>query len=192
MVCTGQPVLIAGDLNADPAVTPCLAKPVSEGRFVDLAWAYSPREGKRPAATCKFNLGVPMRLLLALLAWSLIGGFLLILLCLLPLVSCPIVSQPLWPACWIDTPDTSSSSTSRPPLLCLVRFRMPRLKSVADVLQGIRNKALLSLGGMLFWVIWVLIAVMVRHGPCGPISSIDPWDRWIPPDLHDLYVKWHH
>ena len=28
-------------------------------------------------------------------------------------VSCPIVSQPLWPACWIDTPDGSSSSVSR-------------------------------------------------------------------------------
>ena len=28
-------------------------------------------------------------------------------------VSCPIVSQPLWPACWIDTPDRSASSVSR-------------------------------------------------------------------------------
>ena len=25
VVCTGQPLLIAGDLNADPAVIPCLA-----------------------------------------------------------------------------------------------------------------------------------------------------------------------
>ena len=28
-----------------------------------------------------------------------------------------------------------------------------------------------------------------RHGPCGPISSLHPWDTWIPPDLHGLY-KW--
>ena len=28
-----------------------------------------------------------------------------------------------------------------------------------------------------------------RHGPCGPISSLHPWDNWIPPDLHGFY-KW--
>ena len=37
MVCIGQPMLIAGDLNADPAVIPCLAKGISAGRYVDLA-----------------------------------------------------------------------------------------------------------------------------------------------------------
>ena len=37
MVCVGQPMLIAGDLNADPAVIPCLAKGMSAGRYVDLA-----------------------------------------------------------------------------------------------------------------------------------------------------------
>ena len=31
VVCTGQPVIIAGDLNADPAVIPCLAKAISAG-----------------------------------------------------------------------------------------------------------------------------------------------------------------
>ena len=41
MVCVGQPVLVAGDLNADPAVIPCLAKGISAGRYVDLALAYS-------------------------------------------------------------------------------------------------------------------------------------------------------
>ena len=29
VVCIGQPLLIAGDLNADPAVIPCLAKGIS-------------------------------------------------------------------------------------------------------------------------------------------------------------------
>ena len=38
VVCTGQPVLIAGDLDADPAVVPCLAKGISAGKFVDLAF----------------------------------------------------------------------------------------------------------------------------------------------------------
>ena len=28
-----------------------------------------------------------------------------------------------------------------------------------------------------------------RHGPCGPISSLHPWDNWVPPDLHGFY-KW--
>ena len=41
VVCIGQPMLIAGDLNADPAVIPCLAKGTSAGKFVDLALAYS-------------------------------------------------------------------------------------------------------------------------------------------------------
>ena len=34
VVCIGQPMLIAGDLNADPAVIPCLAKGISAGRYV--------------------------------------------------------------------------------------------------------------------------------------------------------------
>ena len=56
VVCTGQLVPIAGDLNADPGVIPCLAKGISAGRFVDLALASSLGEVKRPDATCKFRL----------------------------------------------------------------------------------------------------------------------------------------
>ena len=26
-----------------------------------------------------------------------------------------------------------------------------------------------------------------HHGPCGPISSLHPWDNWILPDLHGFY-----
>ena len=36
VVCVGQPMLIAGDLNADPAVILCLAKGISAGRYVDF------------------------------------------------------------------------------------------------------------------------------------------------------------
>ena len=41
VVCVGQSILIAGDLNADPALIPCLSKGISAGRFIDLALAYS-------------------------------------------------------------------------------------------------------------------------------------------------------
>ena len=28
-------------------------------------------------------------------------------------VACPVACQPIWPACWLDTPDRSSSSSIR-------------------------------------------------------------------------------
>ena len=55
VVCVGQPLLIAGDLNADPAVIPCLSESTSAGRFVDLALAFSRGAGLSPAATCWFR-----------------------------------------------------------------------------------------------------------------------------------------
>ena len=55
MVCIGQPLLIASDLHADPAVIPCLAKGISAGRYVDLALAYSLGAGLTPDITCAFN-----------------------------------------------------------------------------------------------------------------------------------------
>ena len=27
------------------------------------------------------------------------------------------------------------------------------------------------------------------YGPCGPISSLHPWENWVPPDLHGFY-RW--
>ena len=133
VVCTGQLVLIAGDLNGDPAVILCLAKGFSAGRFVDLALAYSLGEEKRPDALCKFRLEdcagsrrdfildcsnalsastackVTDRWFALHFSWFStcgIDGW-------LPEASCTVVSQPLWPACWIDTPERSSSSVSR-------------------------------------------------------------------------------
>ena len=55
VVCIGQPLPIAGDLNADPAVIPGLADGISAGRFVDLAFAYSLGAGRKPDAACKFR-----------------------------------------------------------------------------------------------------------------------------------------
>ena len=55
VVCVDQPLLIVGDVNADPGVIPCLAKGISSRRFVDLALAYSVGAGKEPDMTCKFK-----------------------------------------------------------------------------------------------------------------------------------------
>ena len=88
-VCVGQPMLIAGDLNADPAVIPCLAKGISAGRYVDLALAYSlglvlllmlpvVLVGRRALFLVGISLSdVPMFLLHLMLVMSLIGGLLL-------------------------------------------------------------------------------------------------------------------
>ena len=93
MVCIGQPVLIAGDLNADPAVIPCLAKGISAGRHVDLALAFSLGAGLTPDAGLVGRrvlvlveislLAVLMRWLLQMLVLLLIGGSPLISLFLL-------------------------------------------------------------------------------------------------------------
>ena len=211
-------------------------------------------------------------------------------------VACPIACQPLWPACWLDTPDRSSSSSSRVvqdvwdvyrevlgvvpddvvlalrdaasrsavddfwsiwsknaetglfrayalaggPIaadsstflgrgllrirnrrlggraagckisnrlyrvghgddvdvhcaqyfvnssLSLVLLFRRRLKSVADVLKGIRSKGFTQSRWDALVRYW---SAVCRHGPCGPISSLHSWDTWIPPDLHGFH-KW--
>ena len=90
VVCIGQPMLIAGDLNADPAVIPCLAKGISAGRQVDLALAFLwvlvlllmllvVFVGRRALVRIGISLlGVLMLLLHLMLVMSLIGGLLLI------------------------------------------------------------------------------------------------------------------
>ena len=74
MVCIGQPVLIAGDLNADPAVIPCLAKGISAGRHVDLALAFSLGAGLTPDAGLvgrRVLVLVEISLLVVLMRWLL-------------------------------------------------------------------------------------------------------------------------
>ena len=59
---------------------------------------------------------VPMHLMIVM---SLIGGLLLTFQFLLAFalmpgwLTCPDVCQPVWPACWLDTPDRSSTSSTR-------------------------------------------------------------------------------
>ena len=132
VVCIGQPVLIVGDLNADPAVIPCLAKGISAGRYVDLALAYSLGAGVAPEVTCRFSreggtgsrrdffVGCPGALAASQACcvtdrwftphFSLLARFRID--AWMADVSCTIACQPLWPACWLDTPDRSSSSSS--------------------------------------------------------------------------------
>ena len=133
MVCIGQPMLIAGDLNANPVVIPCLAKGMSAGRYVDLALAHSLGAGVMPDNTCTLNrddgsgsrrdffVGCPNALAASQACcvtdrwftshFSLLARFRID--AWMADVSCPIACQPLWPACWLDTPDRFSSSSSR-------------------------------------------------------------------------------
>ena len=133
VVCIGQPLLIAGDLNDDLAVIPCLAKGISAGRFVDLAPAYFRGAGVAPDATCKFSreegtgsrrdfiVGCPNALAASdacfVTDWWFSPHF-SVIACFridawLAAVACPEVCQPVWSACWLDTPDRSSSSFAR-------------------------------------------------------------------------------
>ena len=212
-------------------------------------------------------------------------------------VSCSVISQPLWPACWIDTPDRSSSSVSRtvqdawdvyrdefgvvPPgvvlalrdaafrssvddfwsclrvgaprlfyLALILRLVVPlwlaalllleevcyvfvgdvleaellvaedlvgckgligvmmlmvksakyfvnsslvsvllfrrRLKSVADVLKGIRSNGFIQSWREALVRYWNAVCC---DGPCGPFCPFTPWDEWVHPDLHG-FCKW--
>ena len=61
-----------------------------------------------------------------------------------------------------------------------------RLESEADVLKGIRSKGFTQSRWDALLRYWCAVC---RHGPCGPVSSLHPWDYWVPPDLHGFY-KW--
>ena len=56
MCCCGQPVILAGDFNADPIVIPSLAKGISDGHWVDLERAFAQGRGVPPSSTCQFQL----------------------------------------------------------------------------------------------------------------------------------------
>ena len=49
-----------------------------------------------------------------------------------------------------------------------------RLKSVADVLKGIRSKGFTQSRWDALLRYW---GAVCRHGPCGPISSLHPWEN---------------
>ena len=67
--------------------------------------------------------------------------------------------------------------SSLAPVLLFLR----RLRSVADVLKGIRSRGFTQARWEALLKFWDAVC---RHGPCGPICSLHPWDQWVPPDLH--------
>ena len=58
--------------------------------------------------------------------------------------------------------------------------------SVCNVLKGIRLHGFSEARVAALWCRW---RAVVRMGPTGPVTSLDPWTHWIPPDLHGFY-KW--
>ena len=56
MCCAGQPVIPAGDFNADPTVIPSLAKSIFDGHWIDLERASATCRRVPPSYTCQFQL----------------------------------------------------------------------------------------------------------------------------------------
>ena len=56
MCCSGQPVMLVGDLNADPSAIPSLVKSMSDGAWIDVEKAFATGSGVAPALTCQFQL----------------------------------------------------------------------------------------------------------------------------------------
>ena len=137
-------VPIAGDLNADPAVIPCLAEGISAGRFVDLAL---------------LGRGL-LRIRSRHLGGRAVGGR---------------GSGRLYRASQCDEVDAHCGQYFVNSSLAPVVLFRRRLKSVADVLKGIRDKGFTQSRWDALLGYWEAVC---RHGPCGPISSLHPWDRW--------------
>ena len=56
MCCAGQPVVLAGDFNADLTVIHSLAKGIMDGHWIDLERAFAFGRGVLPSSTCQFQL----------------------------------------------------------------------------------------------------------------------------------------
>ena len=132
MCRAGQPVILVGDLNADPSVIPSLAEGLSDGAWIDVEKAFATGKGVAPALTCVSSSWVRKKahartsLLLALLqrrpplhvAFCQIAGFPshfafrtdFSLSAWDATVEMARVYSPLWPACWVDGPDRSRRS----------------------------------------------------------------------------------
>ena len=92
-------------------------------------------------------------------------------------VSCPIACQPLWPACWLDTPDKSSSSSSRAVQDVWSIYRDVLGIVPDEVVSALRDAASRSSGDD-FWSIWskgaedgLLRAYTLAGGPVAAGSS---------------------
>ena len=135
MCCAGQPVIIAGDFNADPTVIPSLAKGIMDGHWIDLERAFATGRRVSPSYTCQFQLDEDkgsrrdfvLACPIAMAAATACSVFTRSLVHSSFCCSCGVyslsawdatverakVNSPLWPACWVQCPDRSRSSTSR-------------------------------------------------------------------------------
>ena len=191
---TGQPVIIAGDLNAEPSVIPIAAKTLQYGDLVDLEAAYSAGRGVAPSPTCRFDLdGAP---------GTRRDFFLVCPNALAASTGCQVLldrwfrphfvvsaqfgvgacsaevhnvraSSPVAPACWLDYPDRSRYSFSEPVqevwgvYLEILQF-VPN-----DVRQQLRWACLEEPNVDVAWGIWcdaaergLLSAYKAAGGPC--------------------------
>ena len=133
MCCDGQPVILAGDFNAEPTVIPSLARSVSDGHWVDLEQAFATGRGVPPSSTCQFQLdedkgsrrdfllACPIALAAATACsvfpdrwftphFAVCAEF--SLSAWDATVERARIHSPLWPACWLNCPDRSRSSQS--------------------------------------------------------------------------------
>ena len=135
-VCgSGQPVVITGDFNVEPSVIPVVAKAMQCSHLVDLEVAFSAGRGEAPSPTCRFDLDgapgtrrdfswyalMPLLQVLGVRFWLIAGSgrtMQYVLSLGLGAWSAEVhgvrVSSPLAPACWLDCPDRSRYSLSKP------------------------------------------------------------------------------
>ena len=133
MCCAVQPVVLVGDLNADPSVIPSLAKGLSGGAWIDVEKAFAIGKGVAPVFTCQsrldedkgtrwdFTLACPIAFAATTACcvlsdrwfhphssirtdFSLSAGD--------ATVEMARVTSLLWQACWVDRPDRSGRSPS--------------------------------------------------------------------------------
>ena len=70
--------------------------------------------------------------------------------------------------------------------LAAVLLLRRRVKSVADVLNSIRQHGFSQGRWDALLGRWKAVCCQV---PCGPLRSLEPWVRWVPPDVHGFY-RW--
>ena len=142
---------------------------ISSGWYVDLALAYSLGAGLTPDVTCLFNreegtgsrrdflVGCPSALAASLACYvtdrwfsphfSVVADFRIG--AWTADIACPVACLPIWPACWLDTPDRSSLSSTRV------------VQDASDV----------------FWVVPEEVVMALRDAASG--SSVDDfWTIW--------------
>ena len=141
MLCRSAFYLV-GDLNANPAVIPSLAKGIMNGHWIDVELAFAVGSGVAPARTCQFHLDEDKGSRREFTLACPIAMAATTACCVLPdrwftphdailtgfslsawdaAVHMDRVYSPLWPACWVECPDRSR------------RLQSPAVQTIWDV-----------------------------------------------------------